>query len=396
MTEKLYYTDAYLASFRARVLSLERVGERYRVILDRTAFYPEGGGERADGGVLGGAAVLDVQKDGDDVVHFVDRPVSGEVDCAVDFDARYRMMQSHTAEHLASGTFHRLVGANNVGFHMGSEDVTFDLDVDVDEETIKRAEYLVNEAVFRNIEVRAAYPEPEELSRLDYRSKKEFPEGAAVRIVTVEGVDVCACAALHVRRTGEIGRVKFVSHARYKGGVRIHMLAGYDALEYDLDEHKAVCAVAGRLSAKPEELSKAVALLEGKLAAAKEDRKKLASDHARALVCLAERGGGEVSGGSLAATVGGAALISSDALNAAELREAANLAAQKYRYGVAAGAGGNFVITAGEGGDAKAFLAALCEKISANGGGKNDMVSGRLGCSVGELAAALEELSKGK
>lgn len=394
MTEKLYYADAYLAEFTANVVSCVPDGDRFRVILDRTAFYPEGGGQRSDAGTLGGAALLDVRKDGDEVVHFVDRALSGEVECAVDFAPRYRMMQNHTAEHLASGTFHRLCGANNVGFHMGSKDVTFDLDVEPDEAAIARAEYLVNEAVFQNIEVVSSFPTAAQLAAIDYRSKKEFPEGATVRIVTIDGVDVCACGALHVRRTGEIGRVKFVSHARYKGGVRVHMLAGYDALEYDLAEHAAVTSVAERLSAKPEELSEAVALLEAKLATAREERRRLAGDYAAALVALAGGGFGSLEGGAYAGLIGGAALIVSDAMSADELRFAANLAAAKHRYGVSVGAGGNIVITAGDGGDAKAFLAALREKVALSGGGKSDMVSGRLGCTVDELALAMREIAK--
>lgn len=392
MTEKLYYTDQYLSRFTASVLSCEPTGERFRVILDRTAFYPEGGGENADLGTLGEASVIDVKKDGDTVVHFTDRAVSGTLECAVDFARRYRMMQDHTAEHIASGTFHRLIGANNVGFHMGSRDVTFDLDVEPDEKTVEKAEYLVNEAVFRNLEVTARFPSAAELSTIEYRSKKEFPEGASVRIVTIDGVDTCACGALHVRRTGEIGRIKFVSHARYKGGVRFHMLAGYDALEYDLAEHAAVIETARRLSAKPEELSEAVALLEEKLVKSRAERAALAGDYARALVRLAESTSGAVDGGAFAAVVGDAVLIVSEALEPVELREAANLAASRHPYGVAVGSGGNFVITAGEGADARVLLSALKEKIALSGGGKSDMVSGRLAESPAALEAALKEM----
>ena len=390
MTEKLYYGDAYLAEFCARVISCEADGDRFAVVLDRTAFYPEGGGQRADGGVIGGARVLDVQKRGGEVIHILDGEVSGEVKCAVDFAPRYRMMQNHTAEHILCGAFHRMIGAENVGFHMGSKDVTFDLDREPSEDIIAQAEYEANEAVFRNMEVRSFFPSDGELSRLTFRSKGEFAEGAAIRIVEVGDADRCACSALHVRRTGEIGRIKLISHARYKGGMRFHMLAGYDALEYDLAEHAAVSDVARRLSAKPEELSDAVALLEAKIAADKESRRRLIARYADALVSLASCGG---EGSEVAATIGNTALIASDVLAADEARETANLAAVKFRHAVVVGAAGNFVITAGEGGDAKALFSALRERIAISGGGKSDMVSGRLSADVPALAEALAEIA---
>ena len=394
MTEKLYYGDAYLAEFSAKVISCDADGGRFRCVLDRTAFYPEGGGQRSDVGVIGGARVLDVQKENGEVIHVVDREVSGEVSCAVDFAPRYRMMQNHTAEHILCGAFHRLIGAENVGFHMGSRDVTFDLDREADGDIIAQAEYEANEAVFRNLEVRSFFPSDGELSRLTFRSKGEFAPGAAIRIVEIGDADRCACSALHVRRTGEIGRIKLISHARYKGGMRFHMLAGYDALEYDLAEHAAVTDVARRLSAKPEELSEAVALLEGKVAADKEARRLLASGYAGALVALAANGGGEI-GGAFAAKIGGAAMIAADVLLPDELREAANAgAAIGFRHTIAVnGATGNFVIVAGDGGDAAALLAALKDRLAISGGGRREMVSGRLGASVEALAAALGEIA---
>lgn len=391
MTEKLYYNDAYLTEFRANVLRCEAPGDRFHVILDRSAFYPEGGGQRADIGTIGKANVLDVVKRDGEIIHITDREISGEVECTVDFEPRYRMMQNHTAEHICCGIFHRLTGAENVGFHMGSKDVTFDLDIEVDADTIAHAEYLANEAVFRNMEVRSFFPAADELGTLEYRSKGEFATGTCVRIVEIGDADRCACSALHVKRTGEIGRIKLVSYARYKGGMRFHMLAGYDALEYDLAEHANVSEVSRRLSAKPEELSAAVEALEAQIASDKAARRMLSAKYCDVLVTIACTADiTSVSDDTGIAVIDDTALFLTDVLEPDELRMLANFASTGFRHAIALNtANRSFTITAGEGGDAREFLSTLKEKLEISGGGKSDMVSGRIYASNDELLNAL-------
>ncbi len=395
MTEKLYYDDAYLSEFRASVRSCEAIGDQYQVVLDRSAFYPEGGGQCADSGMIGDARVLDVIKQNGEIIHITDRKVGGDVECTVDFEPRYRMMQNHTAEHICCGIFHRLCGAQNVGFHLGSQDVTFDLDIEVDDDTIAKVEYLANEAVFRNMEVRSFFPTTEELSALEYRSKGEFADGTQVRIVEIGDVDRCACSALHVRRTGEIGRIKLVSYMRYKGGMRFHMLAGYDALEYDIAEHKSVCEIARRLSAKPQELSGAVAAIESQIKSDKLSRRMLVQRLCDALVtsaCCAELFSLSAENGI--AVIGDMALFLTDVLEADELRTLANHASTHFRHAIALNtASRSFVTAAGEGGDARTLLDELKRTLDISGGGKSDMVSGRISSSVEELAEALERLA---
>lgn len=395
MTEKLYYDDAYLTEFRASVLSCEANGERFHVILDRSAFYPEGGGQCADSGTIGDAHVLDVFKQNGEVIHVTDREICGDVECAVDFEPRYRMMQNHTAEHICCGIFHRICGAQNVGFHLGSRDVTFDLDIEVDDDISARVEYLANEAVFRNMEVRSFFPRADELSSIEYRSKGEFAEGTQVRIVEIGDADLCACSALHVRRTGEIGRIKLISHARYKGGTRFHMLAGYDALEYDIAEHRSVCGIARRLSAKPQELSEAVEALEAQIKSDKASRRLMAQRLCEALVETAcSSGGASLSDGSGFTVIADSALFLTDILEAEELRMLANSASTHFRHAIALNtASRSFVIAAGDGGDARRLLDELKKALDISGGGKSDMVSGRLNASADELAAALESLA---
>ena len=240
MTEKLYDRDAYLRVFTARVLSCERARDGFRVTLDRTAFFPEGGGQYADRGTLGDANVTDVQLEDGEIVHFTDAPleVGSSVEGILDFDLRFRRMQNHTGEHIVSGVVYRLFGYDNVGFHLGDGDVTVDYNGELTRADLDRIETLANEAVYRDLEVRAEYPDPAVLETMTYRSKLELTQD--VRIVTIGDVDCCACCAPHVARTGEIGSIKLLDFERYKGGVRCHMLCGFDALEDHRRKYESV------------------------------------------------------------------------------------------------------------------------------------------------------------
>lgn len=271
MTEKLYYQDPYLFTFRATVQSCAECAKGFEVTLDRTAFFPEEGGQYADSGLLSGIKVLDVKEKDGEIVHLLDNPlpVSAEVIGQIDEDQRIRKMQNHTGEHIVSGLFHSLYGLNNVGFHLGHDDVTIDLSGEVTRSDLDRVELLANEAIWKNLPVLAAFPSAEELAALEYRSKLELTEN--VRIVTVPGYDVCACCAPHVRYTGEIGQIKLLDFARYKGGVRIHMLCGIDALlDYRL-KYANVAAISGKLTAPQAEVAEAVDKLSAELQAKKQD-----------------------------------------------------------------------------------------------------------------------------
>ena len=228
-TEKLYETDSRLFTFRAQVLACVQTKDSYRVMLNRTAFFPEGGGQPADTGSMGEAKVTDVQIMDGEIWHFVDRPLpAGEVDCTLNCEQRLRRMQSHSGEHIVSGIAHKLYGVENVGFHMGEEAVTVDFDKELTEEQLFNLEELANAAVRDNLPIRAWYPQPEELSTLVYRSKKEIKE--AVRLVEIRGIDLCACCAPHVRSTGEVGCIRILDSMRHRGGIRLSLVFGMDAL----------------------------------------------------------------------------------------------------------------------------------------------------------------------
>ncbi len=242
MTEKLYYSDAYIEEFDARIVSCEHREAYYLTVLDRTAFFPEGGGQSADTGFIGGARVLDVHERDGVIYHYLDTEltVGDSVHCRLDFAARYDKMKQHTAEHILSGFFNSVFGLSNVGFHLGKEEVTLDIDGYLSWEELLKVEELANEAVRSCIPVTARFPSSDELSAMSYRSKLDLHSD--VRIVEVRGVDVCACCAPHVRNTGEIGIIKIVNAERWRGGLRLVMHAGERALH---DYERRLSSVAG-------------------------------------------------------------------------------------------------------------------------------------------------------
>ena len=258
MTEKLYYTDSHIHEFSARVLSCEKAKKGFAVILDKTAFFPEGGGQPADTGLIGPAAVRDVQEQNGEILHYTDQALTPgqEYDCALDREQRLCRMQNHSGEHIVSGITHKLYGFDNVGFHMGAECMTIDFSGELSWEQLTEVETLANQTVRDDIPVKSGFPSPEALSSLEYRSKLELTHD--VRIVEIPGVDRCACCAPHVKRTGEIGLIKLLSAERHRGGVRIELVCGMDALRSCRNMQENVTAISGLLSAKRENTAAAV------------------------------------------------------------------------------------------------------------------------------------------
>lgn len=231
MTEKLFYADAHMRKFTARVLSCEERGKLYAVTLDRTAFFPEGGGQGGDIGTLGGIQVTDTREENGEIVHFCASPLTlgAEVTGEIDWETRFARMQIHSAEHLVSGHAHSLWGCENIGFHMDEHGATIDFDRELDAEQLAQLERLANEAVWQNLPINILWPTEEELAVLPFRQKKAL--AMPVRIVEVPGVDRCACCAPHVSFTGEIGLIRLKDRMRHRGGVRFTMLAGRAAYE---------------------------------------------------------------------------------------------------------------------------------------------------------------------
>ena len=261
MTEKLYYIDSHMKAFTATVLACEPVKDRFEIALDRTAFFPEGGGQAGDSGFIGETAVFDTHEKNGDVMHYVNQPilVGSTLDCRIDWEKRFRRMQNHSGEHIVSGLVHKKYGYSNVGFHMGADFVTIDFDGFLTPEQLAEIEREANYAVAANYKVTATFPNPEVLKTLEYRSKLELTEN--VRIVEIENTDICACCAPHVNSTSEVGLVKILSSGRRRrggDGVRITMLCGLDAYENFVRTHDNNAAISMLLSAKREETAAAV------------------------------------------------------------------------------------------------------------------------------------------
>jgi alanyl-tRNA synthetase len=262
MTEKLYDQDAYAVEFDAKVLSCEAYHDKdesgYHVVLDRTLFFPEEGGQSPDKGTINGIEVTDVQIKKDVVTHSLKEPlaVDENVHGKIDWTHRFNNMQQHSGEHIFSGIVHSRFGYDNVGFHLSDNIVTMDFNGVLTADEVKEIETAVNDVIVKNLPVEITYPAKEELAALDYRSKIEI-EGQ-VRIVTIPGVDVCACCAPHVKRTGEIGTLNVQSLSNYKGGVRISILSGFRALEEEQKKSQIISAISGTLSANQELLPQLV------------------------------------------------------------------------------------------------------------------------------------------
>ncbi len=385
MTEKLYYQNPYQKQFGAQVLKCTEKDGRWQVVLARTAFYPEGGGQPSDTGVLDAANVLGAVEYGDEIVHFTDRPlpVGSTVMGSINWPHRFGLMQQHTGEHIVSGIANRLFGVENVGFHMGEKFLTVDWNGRLTENQIALVERLTNEAVYRNLPVRAEYPTAKELAKMEYRSKKALT--GAVRIVTVPGYDVCACCGTHVAFTGEIGAVKILSAQNYKSGTRITLACGAQAMNDYAEKQESVAQISALLSAKPEEVAQAVGRL---LSESDSLKRQLSEIQGQLLQKKAE---------SIPAD-SGSVCVFENSLPPEDLRKFAVLLARRcsgtavvfsgkdksYRYALA-NAGQDDIRTIGK---------ALNDAFSGRGGGSRELVQGTLKGTQSALKDLFATLTK--
>ena len=268
-TEKLFYQDPFLREFTARVLTCEPTKTGFVVTLDRTAFYPEGGGQPADHGTLNGIAVTDVHEKDGVILHNLENSVEvgDTVTGVLDWARRFDHMQQHSGEHILSGILCHDYHCDNVGFHMGADTVTIDYNADITWEQVLEAEQKANEVIWADRAVKIQLPTKEELEAIDYRSKKELT--GQVRIVTFPEADCCACCGTHVLRAGQVGLVKALSCQKFREGVRIEILCGKRALDFLGTVYDQNRAVGQRLSVKPQDTAAAVDRLEDELTAAK-------------------------------------------------------------------------------------------------------------------------------
>ena len=377
MTIRLYDQDAQLMTFTARVIACEEKKGQYAVTLDRTAFFPEGGGQGADHGLLGGVHVVDCHEVHGEVVHTTDGPLTpgSEVRGEVDAVRRLDMMQQHSGEHIFSGLVHSHFGYDNVGFHIGSDAVTMDFNGPLTDEDVRMIEREANAIIWKNIPVVTLLPSPDELKAMTYRSKKEL-EGT-VRIVTIEGADTCACCGTHVRLTGSIGQIKVLSCQKYKSGVRVSILCGRRALEEETLQQEQLRRAAVALSAKQHEAGEAVERV-----LAERDHLRWQNEQLglRIFDLMAQ-----------AEAERDVRVVACDALTPGALRKAAGKLCQGARLGLVLLAredGWSFALSS-QTEDVRPATRALCEAFGGKGGGPKDMTQGVLARGGAEEIRAL-------
>ena len=381
MTRKLYYEDCHTKQFYAQVVSCEPCEKGYEILLDATAFYPEGGGQACDLGTLGGAAVLDVQERGEVVVHLCDAPLEtgAQVEGILDYDRRFDLMQQHTGEHIVSGIIHRRYGYHNVGFHMGSEMIEIDFDGVVPAEDLPLIEAEANAALWRNMPVKCWYPSQEELPHVFYRTKRALPW--PVRIVQVGDVDSCACCGVHTATTGEVGLVKLFSVMGLRGGSRIEMSCGKRALALLNRAFEQNKLVSQAFSAKWPETGEAARKMNEALAA---EKYKAAGLQRKVFESIAK---------SYANC--GDAVHFEDGLEAAEVRMLADAVAEVCG-GMAAvfsgsdGAGYGFAMVTRQG-DLRALGKEMTAALHGRGGGKPNFQQGRVSATRQEIENFFEK-----
>ena len=413
VTEKLYDADAYCKAFTATVISCEEAEDRkglYAVVLNKTAFFPEGGGQYADTGTLqefkkdcetplaGAVSVRDVQVSEDGIItHYCDGAVTpwAQVTGLLDWEQRFERMQNHTGEHLVSGTVHRLFGFDNIGFHLGDRDVTCDFNGELSDEQLREVEKVVNRAVWENVEVFEEYPDPATLPDLNYRSKLELTED--VRLVTIPGYDVCACCAPHVARTGEVGVIKIVNSEKAHGGTRVHMICGPWALDDYNVKQTNIMRIVDLTSTPQEETADAVEALQAQNGHLTHELSLAQVQQAQiALRFLKEPAGADTSGNRVvflpaletdairALANGGRDLCDGVfvALTAGEKDLGPDGQPQSYRY-----------IATSKG----LPLSRLAKEFNANlngrGGGRDEMVQGSFGAPIGDIVAYFHDHS---
>ena len=381
-TEKLYYADAFLKEFTANVLECADWKGKPAIILDRTAFYPEGGGQPADHGTIDGVTVLDVHEKDGVIFHIVEKPVENveNILCKIDWERRFDHMQQHSGEHIISGILCEMFHCDNVGFHMGTDTVTIDYNADISWEQAMEAQRRANAVIAADIAAEITYPSPEELAVLDYRSKKEL--SGEVRIVRFPTADCCACCGTHVLRAGQVGLVKILSCQKFRDGVRMEILCGNRALAFFDTIYEQNRTVAQALSVKMHATAAAVERLQAELTDTKYQAAQLETQ-LFAQTAAAYTGAGDV-------------LVFQPPMQPASVRRLCD-AVSKECGGLCAVFAGensqyNYAVCRADGADISAMVKAMNAALKGRGGGRNGFAQGTAAASQAEIEAFFKNM----
>jgi alanyl-tRNA synthetase len=389
MTQKLYHDDAYQQEFQAQVLKRVTVGHGLGLILDRTCFYPTSGGQPHDQGTLGDLPVSDVFEREDDgaVVHVVDGEVEGEtVHGQIDWERRFDHMQQHTGQHILSQAFLQLLDAETVGFHLGAEVSTIDVDkAPLEAAPLEEVEKLANTVVLTDRSVRTYFVDQDRMGDLALR-KQPMVTGP-IRIVEVEGFDLSPCGGTHVKATGEVGPIVITKSERRGSETRVEFLCGGRALDDYRRQRHIVSQLANQFSVGDWEVVEAVNRLAEE---AKRRRKELNAlkdqlldyEAARLWAEAEERGGLRIVRAVISEGDGGT------------LRGLAQRLAKREACVALLGLKGDktllaFARSADLPYDMRALLKEACQIVGGGGGGRPDMAQGG-GPAGDRLEEALE------
>ncbi|MCR4909462.1 MAG: hypothetical protein K5985_11585 [Lachnospiraceae bacterium] len=388
-TKKLFDSMPYETEFEAEIIAVESASNQIKVVLNQTLFFPEEGGQTPDRGTINGCEVTDVRIENGIITHYISGPdeaknttaieVGARVFGKIDWDRRFYNMQNHSGEHIISGTLFRWLGSNNVGFHLSDHLVTVDTSRDLTKEELLELEIRVNDVIYRNVPIKTGYPSPEELKGLEYRCKGEI-EGP-VRLVEIEGVDLCACCAPHVANTGEIGLIKIIKAIRYKGGTRLTIICGSRAFKYVQELYEQNQTLSHFLSEPPEKVAEAVERLSNELG---EARVKLSEMQKRLIMQQIERIPAETAN----------VWLFSEELEPVVQRNAVNALVEGHGgyCGIMVGNDeeGYRYIVGSSGNDAREISNLFKAEFGAKGGGKPEMVQGAVEAEKNAILGALK------
>lgn len=381
MTDRLYYEDSHLAAFPAVVTACEQEKDYWKVALDQTAFFPEGGGQAGDTGYLGDVEVFDTHEKNGEIWHYTRQPleIGAEVKGVLDWKKRFSRMQQHSGEHIVSGLVHEAYGYDNVGFHMSSDVITVDLSGVLAEAQLAEIEAKTNQKIWENTPVEIFYPPKEELEKLSYRSKKELT--GQVRLVRFPGSDLCACCGTHVTHTGEIGAVKILTVENFHEGIRLTMICGKRVMDYLNMVNEQNHQISMKLSAKTGETAAAVARLQDE-----NFRLKGKVSHMVDELCATEAERWADSG---------SVLLFHDGLEADQVRRMADAVMQKCSGCCAVfskSEDGSYKYAMGEqNGDLRQFTKEMNAALNGRGGGKPFFVQGSVKASEEEIRSFFQQ-----
>src|SRR6056297_2903660 len=253
-TQMIFYEEPYETEFTALVQRVEALKKGFRVSLDRTLFYPEGGGQPADRGTVAGIPVVQVEKNDGEVWHYLnERPPEGEVEGKIDWSHRFDYMQQHTGQHILSAVMYRRLGYNTVAIHQGDEYTTIEIDTDsITQEEISEIETVAVEMINRNLPIRSSWVKESELG--DYDLRREPKVGGDIRLVKLDTYDAVACGGIHTDSTGEVKLVKHVYTEKIRGRVRLYWKIGDRAIQdYEL-KNQTVATLVDWFSAPMQDL----------------------------------------------------------------------------------------------------------------------------------------------